>query len=169
MTPLICFCSFQHVLELPAQAAKACSPALSTHSFHLLPHPSAGVFHCPTLSSHTVALTLPLPIVSSSLSRACSPGCTRLPFPRAPTAVPSFLLYPSPQIPSVSLRSASYQFPSLPTPIPSPASSSQKKHLSFCQILLVGLAAPPLSPLPSCLLLFPGARKLNARCPSFCP
>lgn len=120
MKPLICFCSFQHVLDLPAQPAKACSPVPSSHSFYLLPHPSqwgggglGGVLHCPTLSTFFLALTLPLPAVSSSLSRE---AVSTVHSPGLPLQFPHFssTLHPSSSLSGLDLLSISFHhFPLL--------------------------------------------------------
>lgn len=97
--PPICFCSFQHVLELPARSAKACSQA----SPQLLP---------------LAPPQLPSPPLSLNPALALAPRPPRLPLPGAPSEPRSPPLHPSRQLRSIlDLPSP---FPSLASPAPSP-------------------------------------------------
>lgn len=107
----------------------ACSRAPGSASRGLifsLSHPTASI-PCPTRpqrssaapsSARTPLHPYPaLALLSSSLARgalACHPGCTQLPFPRAPSPPTHFSSGRGPQLPSANPRPAAYWAPLFP-------------------------------------------------------
>lgn len=139
MKPLVCCYSFQHVLELTAQAAKACSLRAPPTPFTICPPGLLGSSAAPSSALTPLSLYPASPFPHRGALRH-SPGCPHLPSP------------PLPEFP-VSLRPAIYLFPSLSTPVPSPVPRypPPKVLSSFCRALQVGLVAPrPLAFLPAC-------------------
>lgn len=147
--------------------------------FSSLSHPTASIL-CPT---HPQGSPLPHPrspfhpspalaLLSPSLASgalAHCPGCTQLPFPRAPSKSCPFLLCPWPSSPqSVSAPlSTRYQAPSFPAPIPCSAFSSQRKP-SFSVRFSRSSQLPLIHDLPAhCCQEGPGDPTPDA--PLFCP